>query len=49
MTYKEIALKLCEAILDNPCGCDGCPLNSGEVDSDGNAVCEMSKDEVEEL
>lgn len=43
MTYKEAAEILCDAMLDNPCGCDGCPLQGEEVDEDGNSICKLRK------
>lgn len=44
MTYKEIAITLCEGFLDMPCGCEGCPLyNEDNLDDDGNMVCELKE------
>lgn len=43
MTYKEAAYILCDAMLDNPCGCDACPLASEEKDADGNAICKLNE------
>lgn len=42
MTYKEAALKLCGGFLNNPSGCDGCPLATENCDDDGNAICELN-------
>lgn len=42
MTYKEAALKLCDGFLDNPSGCDGCPLATENYDDDGNMICELN-------
>lgn len=40
MTYKEIAYTLCEGFLDNPVGCDCCPLaDTTELDDEGNGEC----------
>ena len=40
--YKSIARVLCEAFLDMPSGCDGCPLyDENRIDEDGNAICAL--------
>lgn len=43
MTYKEATLRLCDAFLDMPSGCDGCPLASDDYDEDGNMICALNK------
>lgn len=47
MTYKELALKLCDGYLDMPSGCDGCPLCIENYDDDGNMIC-MLNDTIDE-
>lgn len=42
MTYKELALKLCDGYLDMPSGCDGCPLGTENYDDDGNMICMLN-------
>lgn len=43
MTYKEATLRLCDAFLDMPSGCDGCPLASDDYDEDGNMICALNE------
>lgn len=39
MTYKNIAIMLCNELTNTPCGCDHCPLLTDECDKEGNAIC----------
>lgn len=39
MTYKDMAIMLCDELTNTPCGCDHCQLLTDECDEDGNAIC----------